>query len=575
MEGFAVLDQGDLVPIAVVVAIMLVIVLGAWVFGRQRNRTRGLSFQEAGGKNRKERGATAPQGASLYAVAGPLQGKRFTLSADGTYIGRRAENQIRVDTPLVSRSHTMILYESGVWRIVDQDSTNGTWVNGRRVAEHSLNVDDRVQVGPCVFVFQLMGGERTPTPRPLVARQAPSMPSVSTVGRIHDLSDYDMTEIGRGGEGVVYRGVSRLDDSVVAIKILESQDPYLAQKFKQAGEVGLLLRHPHIVATYHFGNQGETYYIIMEYAAGASLRHRLQPGVPLPLAEAIRILGQTCDALEFAHRHNVVHRDIKPANILFDGAGQVKLSDLGIAKLMTAPTITQAGLILGTPEYISYEQARGRTVVPQSDIYSLGVVAYQLFTGSLPFYSEGPDIWKTLDQHLKERPRPPRQINPAIPSQIEKAILKTLEKDASKRFRTCEEFAHALGYTLPMHMGPIEKVKGVLRSSASDARLVIHGTDTVIPIQGPELLVTRALLGGHSSVSREHARIAVKADQYWLRDEGSTNGTYCNRQRVFDWVLLHSNDTVTFGKIGTHFVIGDSPSKAPGNVGGKTRLLSG
>jgi serine/threonine protein kinase len=336
-----------------------------------------------------------------------------------------------------------------------------------------------------------------------------------------------------------------------------------------------VLRHPHIVATYHFGRQDDTYYIIMEYLEGGSLKDKIQYGVPYPPADAIRLLGQTCEALQFAHSHNVVHRDIKPSNILFDRAGMVKLSDFGIAKLMTAPTITQAGLILGTPEYMSYEQARGQPVVPQSDIYSLGVVAYQLFSGRLPFTN--PDMWKILDQHLKDRPRPPRQFNPAIPSAIERAILKALEKDVSKRFRACEEFAQALGYTPSAQVAPVERGPERVQSSVVGAHLVVPETGQAIPISGSDFVIGRITLGGDPSVSRSHARIIVRGNQYWLRDENSTNGTFHNGQRIFDWVLLRPNDTIIFGRLTTRFVIGDNRPRAPARpgAGSKTRMMPG
>lgn len=561
------LDTSELVPIVVVLGVALLLVLSAYAVGRARRAQVISSERSPGPATRKSAGVVAPAAASLYMVGGAAPGTRFPLDPAGTYLGRKPDNQIHIDAPLVSRTHALIQSQDGVWRITDLDSTNGTWVNGQRVADQTLTGDDRIQIGPAIFAFQLAGNERIPTPRPATAREAPIPPPLSNVQQIHDLGDYDMTFLGRGGEGVVYRGVSRSDGSVVAIKILESQDPYLAAKFKQAGNVGLMLRHPYIVATYHFGNQNDMFYIIMEFADGGALRDRMQPGMPYPVAEAVRVIGQTCDALDFAHRLNVIHRDVKPSNILFDRTNAVKLSDLGIAKLMTAPTITQAGLILGTPEYMSYEQARGQQVVPQSDIYSLGVVAYQLFTGWLPFTSEGSDPLKVLDQHLRERPRPPRQINPAIPEAVEKAILKALEKDVSKRFRTCEEFAKALGYKTPMYHAPA--------AQATTARLLVQPTGATLPVTEPELMIGRQLLGGHPTVSRSHARIRVNAGQYWLRDDNSTNGTYHNGQRVFDWELLNPGDEVVFGRVSTRFLIGDrpAPGQAPAGTPSRTRAL--
>ena len=363
----------------------------------------------------------------LVVLAGPLAGQEFILGAGETRLGRRADCEIPIDAPLVSRVHALIRWnpEQGGWWISDQDSSNGTWVNDQRISTQVLRPNDHIAIGPNVFVFRPAAVQQPA--RPALSVTAPpqpaaqAAPSLAALQCIHDLGDYDLSELGRGGEGVAYRGVSRSDGSVVVVKVLQSQNPYLERKFQQTADASLKLRHPHLITVYRLGSRDGTYYVIMEYAAGKSLRERLQPGVPYPTAEAIRLLGQTCDGLQFAHQHGVVHRDIKPANILFDVAGNVKLTDFGIAKLLSAPTMTSAGTILGTPAYMSCEQARGQTVVPQSDIYSLGILAYQLFTGRLPF--DAPDMWRILDQHLLEAPRPPRQINPAIAPEIEAAIL--------------------------------------------------------------------------------------------------------------------------------------------------------
>ena len=497
---------------------------------------------------------TLADGPSLYVMAGMGQGGRMRLS--GTlHIGRQPECQIRIDAPLVSRHHAVIEQNDRIWRIIDLESTNGTWVNGQRVTKQILRPNDYVQIGPSIFVFQPAGDEHTPSLQPSFPLVERPQPTTTSIARIHALSEYDLVEVGRGGEGVVYRGMARSDRSVVAIKILESQDPYLERKFKQVGEMGIRLRHPHIVAIYHFGQEGESYYIIMEYVDGGSLRDRLRINTPFPAAQAVRILGQTCEALDFAHRQQVIHRDVKPSNILFDSADQVKLSDFGIARILSQPTITQMGLILGTPEYMSYEQARGQPVAPQSDIYSLGVVAYQMFTGQLPFVSPDSDSWRIMEMHLKERPRPPRQLNPSLSPSIEAAILKATEKDINKRFRTAGEFARALGYgdQPPVAANPSNTPQAM--PSVVGARLVSE-TGQIIPIAGTDFPVTRTVLGGHPSVSRLHARIVFQGNQYWLRDEKSTNGTWRNGQRVsLEWTPLHSNDTIVFGRVMLHFMV--------------------
>jgi pSer/pThr/pTyr-binding forkhead associated (FHA) protein len=528
-----------------------------------------IAVQRAGRRGSGVTGASQESMAPVVrALTGPLAGQTFALTGADLRLGRRADCEIVVDAPLVSRVHAVIRWtpEHGGWWIVDQDSSNGTWVNDQRIATQMLRPNDRIAVGPSVFVFQVVGAPQPGKPPngaiPLAQPAAQPQVSLSALQRIHDLSDYDLSELGRGGEGVAYLGVARSDGSLVVVKVLQSQNPYLERKFQQTADVSLKLRHPHLITVYRLGSRDGAYYVIMEYAAGKSLRERLQPGVPYPPTDAIRLLGQTCDGLQFAHQYGVVHRDIKPANILFDTAGNVKLTDFGIAKLLSAPTMTSAGTILGTPAYMSCEQARGQTVVPQSDIYSLGVLAYQLFTGRLPF--DAPDMWRILDQHLLEMPRPPRQINPVISPEVEGAILRALEKDAARRFPNCEAFARALGYTAPFHPGTVvgepASTPAAVRSGAP--YLVVESNGLCVPITGPELVITRQLLGGHPSVSRQHARIVAQADGLWLRDEGSSNGTRHNGQAVSGWVAIQPGDQVIFGSVAVRVQAGGEASSS-------------
>lgn len=539
------LDSNTL--LAILAAALALVVVMAWLRGRRRGRAPARPAPGQGS------GAAA---ASLYVLSGPDQGRRIPLGARQVRIGRLRDNDIPIEAPLVSRQHAIIVCQNGVWRLSDNESTNGTWVNGQRITEHTLQANDHIGIGASVLVFQLAGSERTPSPQPYLAPVERPRPTASSVARIHDLSNYELTEVGRGGEGVVYRGVARADHSVVAIKILESQDPYLERKFKQVGMMGMQLRHPHIAAIYHFGQQGESYYLIMEYVDGGSLRDRMQVNTPFAPNEAVRVLGQTCEALDYAHAQQVIHRDIKPSNILFDLDNQVKLSDFGIARILSQPTVTQMGLILGTPEYMSYEQARGQPATAQSDIYSLGVVAYQLFTGQLPFVGSGPDSWRVLDMHLKDKPRPPRQINPSLSPGIETAILRSLEKDASKRFRTGAEFARALDYGGRPSAQPSSASLAPTPPVLPGARLLTEN-GRMISITSADFLITRALLNNQPSVSKLHARIIFHENQYWLRDEQSTNGTWRNGQRVSsDWTPLQSNDLLVFGQMRLRFLVG-------------------
>jgi serine/threonine protein kinase len=228
----------------------------------------------------------------------------------------------------------------------------------------------------------------------------------------------------------------------VAIKVLNHSNEFLGEKFRQEG--GLRLDHPHIIRVIETGEINDRPFIVMEYVEGAPLR-KLLHGQPVPLDVALSVIGQVLAALEYAHQQQVVHRDIKPGNIMIAPHHGVKLIDFGIAKLLSNVTRTRDGLLLGTPQYMSYEQAYGLTVNPTSDQYAAAIVLYEMLTGHIPFGGDNPlDI---VQQHLSYMPVSPRKLNPGIPAHIEQAILRALEKDYHNRFASAAEFAAALRCT--------------------------------------------------------------------------------------------------------------------------------
>jgi len=236
----------------------------------------------------------------------------------------------------------------------------------------------------------------------------------------------------------VYKAVDP-QGQTVALKVLWSSDSYLQEKFVQEGQ--LRLDHPNIIQVYSLGRCDGRPYIVMEFMDGGSLRDRLLPGRPLPLSTAVPIAIQVCDGLYFAHQHGVIHRDVKPENVLFSSAGVAKVGDFGIAKVTAAASHTSAGMIIGTPYYLSYEQAQGEQVMPQSDVYSLGVVLYEMLTGYRPFEGEALTV---VHKHLTETPTPPRRRNSALPAEVETIVLRAMEKDVSKRFNSALELREAL-----------------------------------------------------------------------------------------------------------------------------------
>ncbi len=265
------------------------------------------------------------------------------------------------------------------------------------------------------------------------------------------LGKYKVLEhLGHGGMAEVYKGIQEQLDRLVAIKVLH---PFLADeegfviRFQREARIVATLRHQNIVQVYDFDENKELgiYYMVMEYIDGPTLKQRLSKG-PLPPEEAARIGAAIADALDYAHKRDMVHRDIKPANIMFTSDGNPVLTDFGIAKMMSLSGLTASGAMVGTPAYMAPEVGMGRPGTVASDIYSLGVVLYQMVTGRLPFESDSP--MGMVMQHINDPPPPPSQFVPDIPPELEAIILHALEKDPEARFKSAGEMAAALRFVV-------------------------------------------------------------------------------------------------------------------------------
>jgi serine/threonine-protein kinase len=255
------------------------------------------------------------------------------------------------------------------------------------------------------------------------------------INRILDDRYTILERIGGGGMAEVYRAHDKLLDRSVAVKMLRSQftnDDEFVTRFRQEAQAAAKLSHPNIVNIYDVGRDGDYYYIIMEYISGQTLKELINSQGKLSVDMAMRIALEIAEALEHAHQNNIVHCDIKPHNILMTKAGRIKVTDFGIARAVTSATMTQTGTVLGSVHYFSPEQAKGSAVSAKSDIYSLGVVLYEMLTGRVPFDGETP-ISIAL-KHIQEEPQPPREINESIPPLLEATILKAMSKDAMTRF---------------------------------------------------------------------------------------------------------------------------------------------
>ena len=254
---------------------------------------------------------------------------------------------------------------------------------------------------------------------------------------------YELTHlVARGGMAQVYRAVDRQLDRPVALKVLFpelSVDRAFVERFRREAQAAANLSHPNIVPVFDWGEDDGAYFIVMEYVEGRPLSAVLRDPDRLPPGQVAAIGASVAAALAFAHRHHVVHRDVKPGNVLITPEGEVKVTDFGIARAVnTEESLTQTGAVMGTAAYFSPEQAEGKVVDARSDIYSLGVVLYEMCVGKPPFTGDSPVA--VASKHVRDTPVLPRAANPAVPVALEAVVMKAMAKNPDDRYGSAEEF---------------------------------------------------------------------------------------------------------------------------------------
>lgn len=352
-------------------------------------------------------------------------------------------------------------------------------------------------------------------------------PTITQLGRYKILA-----ELGRGAMGVVYRGEDPLLNRAVAIKtIIMSADMHeraeYEARFNQEAKAAGGLNHPHLITIHDIGREGDIAYMAMEYLDGVELRELMMRG-RVPLALALDIAAQVAEGLAYAHEHDVVHRDIKPANVMILRGRHAKIMDFGIARLRISEVQTQAGTMLGSPKYMSPEQVTGLRADHRSDIFSLGIIIYELVSGTAPFAAA--TITGLMHNIATATPPPPSSVDRSLPRMLDLIIAKALEKEPDARYQSAQEIAADLRTCLeqlPAASAPVPPVAAAEKTAKMD-----------IPLDTPTVIVNP-----ETTAAFEATRVAKQVAAEHTRRTDAASGTFMTRGTTTPLYASHAFDS--------------------------------
>jgi serine/threonine-protein kinase len=381
---------------------------------------------------------------------------------------------------------------------------------------------------------------------------------------------YELKElVGTGGMASIYKGFDETLSRWVAIKVVpiqtaEGDQETLLARFRLEAQAIAALRHRNILTIYGYGEESGWAYIVMEYVPGGSLKDRIKPDQPFTWKQALTIVIPVSEALAFAHERHIIHRDIKPANILMPQDDWPLLADFGLAKMehSTRPNLTMPGQVLGTMAYAAPEQIQEGEIDARVDIYSVGIVLYELLTGKLPFAGE--TTFDFLMARLTDPPAPLLEVNPDAPSVFGPILDKALAQEPDDRYQTMDEFCQVLKQAQHelSQMSDTDSAPTKPRQPRIRLTVTPNGQEILVSDQ-TELIIGRAYKdkvphidlapygGSKAGVSRRHSRLVYQDHKWFVEDLGSTNGTFVGQtQLVPDQpVRVRTGDVMRFGQL--------------------------